>query len=404
MVLRGSPGRGLSERRARGDDAAAERRQPAAAITSPSCAPVRRRPRTRPTASARSWCRPSRSRPPISTRSTTVAARLRFEVVQSPRISRDETFAAIADGRAAAGAARSVPARHQRPDRRQPVLLPHAAPPRRLQPAALARSGHRLVQHEGGRRARRPARDGHADDGRVHRAAARPRPGAPWTFSGAAPHLVYFAAIGFGFMLVEISQLQRLTIFLGHPAYSLSVVLFSLLVSSGAGQPFHRARCRRRGGPRDETTAADHAGGARRLWHRHAGDHAPLRRRGHAGAHPDRRRHPAAGRLLPGDGVSPRHARSPCSARRQSRPGSGASTAPRRCARRCSPSSSRSARGYRRRSGWARLVIVAALVAAGTATTPSLQHPTPKGNREIQWRNQLQAELTDLLAVLLASA
>ena len=65
---------------------------------------------------------------------------------------------------------------------------------------------------------------------------------------GAAPHLVYFAAIGFGFMLVEISQLQRLTIFLGHPAYSLSVVLFSLLVSSGVGQPFHRARRRRRAG------------------------------------------------------------------------------------------------------------------------------------------------------------
>jgi hypothetical protein len=52
---------------------------------------------------------------------------------------------------------------------------------------------------------------------------------------GATPHLVYFGAIGLGFMLVEISQLQRLTIFLGHPAYSLSVVLFSLLVSSGAG-------------------------------------------------------------------------------------------------------------------------------------------------------------------------
>ena len=36
-------------------------------------------------------------------------------------------------------------------------------------------------------------------------------------------------------MLIEISQLQRLTIFLGHPSYSLSVVLFSLLVSSGLG-------------------------------------------------------------------------------------------------------------------------------------------------------------------------
>ena len=77
------------------------------------------------------------------------------------------------------------------------------------------------------------------------------------------------------------------------------------------GQPFHRARCRRRGGPRDATTAADHAGGARRLWHRHAGHHAPLRRRGHTGAHPDRRRHPPAGRLLPGDGVSTRDAPRP---------------------------------------------------------------------------------------------
>jgi hypothetical protein len=54
-------------------------------------------------------------------------------------------------------------------------------------------------------------------------------------FAGATQHLLFFAAIGFGFMLVEISQVQRLTIFLGHPVYSLSVVLFSLLLSSGAG-------------------------------------------------------------------------------------------------------------------------------------------------------------------------
>ena len=54
-------------------------------------------------------------------------------------------------------------------------------------------------------------------------------------FAGAGPHLVFFAAIGFAFMLVEISQVQRLTIFLGHPVYSLSVVLFSLLLFSGIG-------------------------------------------------------------------------------------------------------------------------------------------------------------------------
>ena len=43
-----------------------------------------------------------------------VAARLQFEVVQSPRISRDETFAAIAERPAADGAARRLPAGHQR--------------------------------------------------------------------------------------------------------------------------------------------------------------------------------------------------------------------------------------------------------------------------------------------------
>jgi len=45
----------------------------------------------------------------------------------------------------------------------------------------------------------------------------------------------YFIAIGVAFMLVEISQMQRLILFLGHPIYGLSVVLFGLLVSSGLG-------------------------------------------------------------------------------------------------------------------------------------------------------------------------
>jgi spermidine synthase len=52
---------------------------------------------------------------------------------------------------------------------------------------------------------------------------------------GMLPLLVFFAAIGLGFMLLEISQLERLTIFLGHPTYALSVVLFSLLLASGLG-------------------------------------------------------------------------------------------------------------------------------------------------------------------------
>jgi len=46
---------------------------------------------------------------------------------------------------------------------------------------------------------------------------------------------VYFALIGVGFMMIEIALLQRMSIFLGHPVYALSVVLFSLILSTGFG-------------------------------------------------------------------------------------------------------------------------------------------------------------------------
>ena len=55
------------------------------------------------------------------------------------------------------------------------------------------------------------------------------------TLRGAVPFFIFFASIGLGYMLVEISQMQRLMIFLGHPTYALSVVLFALLLSSGLG-------------------------------------------------------------------------------------------------------------------------------------------------------------------------
>jgi predicted membrane-bound spermidine synthase len=51
----------------------------------------------------------------------------------------------------------------------------------------------------------------------------------------SVPYLVFFTGIGLGFMLIEVSLMQRLIIFLGHPTYSLSVVLATLLVSSGIG-------------------------------------------------------------------------------------------------------------------------------------------------------------------------
>jgi len=53
--------------------------------------------------------------------------------------------------------------------------------------------------------------------------------------AGSLPLFVFFTGIGFGFMLVEISQMQRLIVFLGHPTYGLSVVLFAMLAASGLG-------------------------------------------------------------------------------------------------------------------------------------------------------------------------
>jgi len=46
---------------------------------------------------------------------------------------------------------------------------------------------------------------------------------------------IYFASLGMGFMLLEVSLIQRLTLFLGYPTYSLTVTIFALLVSTAAG-------------------------------------------------------------------------------------------------------------------------------------------------------------------------
>jgi hypothetical protein len=51
----------------------------------------------------------------------------------------------------------------------------------------------------------------------------------------SATSLLYFVAIGLGYILVEIAFIQRFVQFLGHPTYALTVVVFLLLLSSGAG-------------------------------------------------------------------------------------------------------------------------------------------------------------------------
>jgi hypothetical protein len=55
----------------------------------------------------------------------------------------------------------------------------------------------------------------------------------------AMPHkgraAIYFGSIGMGFMLLEIALIQKLTLFLGYPTYSLTVTLFALLLFTGLG-------------------------------------------------------------------------------------------------------------------------------------------------------------------------
>jgi predicted membrane-bound spermidine synthase len=48
-------------------------------------------------------------------------------------------------------------------------------------------------------------------------------------------YLSYFAFLGAGFIIIEVAMIQKFILFLGHPVYSLTVVLFSLLTFTGIG-------------------------------------------------------------------------------------------------------------------------------------------------------------------------
>lgn len=50
--------------------------------------------------------------------------------------------------------------------------------------------------------------------------------------------LLYFVCLGAGYILVQVSTIQRFVLLLGHPTYSLTVVVFSMLVFSGLGSFF----------------------------------------------------------------------------------------------------------------------------------------------------------------------
>ncbi|HMD97587.1 MAG TPA: hypothetical protein VKM93_09700 [Terriglobia bacterium] len=57
---------------------------------------------------------------------------------------------------------------------------------------------------------------------------------------GLLVFLLYFLLIGAGYILIEVALIQKFVLFLGHPTYALTVVIFSMLVSSGLGSYFSR--------------------------------------------------------------------------------------------------------------------------------------------------------------------
>lgn len=52
---------------------------------------------------------------------------------------------------------------------------------------------------------------------------------------GVLRFLLFFLFIGAGYILIEVGLIQKFVLFLGHPTYALTVVIFSLLTSSGLG-------------------------------------------------------------------------------------------------------------------------------------------------------------------------
>ncbi len=52
---------------------------------------------------------------------------------------------------------------------------------------------------------------------------------------GVVPFLWYFLFLGAGYILIQVALIQRFIILLGHPEYALTVIVFSMLVSSGLG-------------------------------------------------------------------------------------------------------------------------------------------------------------------------
>jgi hypothetical protein len=57
---------------------------------------------------------------------------------------------------------------------------------------------------------------------------------------GVITFLWYFLCLGAGYILIQVALIQKFVLLLGHPTYALTVIVFSMLVASGAGSFFSR--------------------------------------------------------------------------------------------------------------------------------------------------------------------
>jgi hypothetical protein len=53
--------------------------------------------------------------------------------------------------------------------------------------------------------------------------------------AGVRAYLAYFVLIGVGYILIQVALIQKFVLFLGHPTYALTVIVFSMLIASGLG-------------------------------------------------------------------------------------------------------------------------------------------------------------------------
>ena len=60
------------------------------------------------------------------------------------------------------------------------------------------------------------------------------------TQRGVHAFMLYFLCLGAGYIMIQVALIQKFVLFLGHPTYALTVIIFSMLVWSGLGSFFSR--------------------------------------------------------------------------------------------------------------------------------------------------------------------